>query len=123
MNVATPQTKTERRSWSNRVRDVLSVPEVGVLIPLLAFALIFYAINPVFLSPDNITTMLRAMSFVGVIAVGQTLLMISGRVRSFGGRHGGAGGNHLQLCNGEIAACRSPSRCWPGWAWARWWGW
>ena len=78
MNVATPQTKTERRSWSNRVRDVLSVPEVGVLIPLLAFALIFYAINPVFLSPDNITTMLRAMSFVGVIAIGQTLLMISG---------------------------------------------
>ena len=123
MNVATPQTKTERRSWSNRVRDVLSVPEVGVLIPLLAFALIFYAINPVFLSPDNITTMLRAMSFVGVIAVGQTLADDLGRVRSFGGLHGGAGGHHLQLCHGEIAAADPRLRCWPGWEWARWSGW
>ena len=76
---AAKQPKTAgTRQATNLIRRLFAVPEVGVLIPLLAFALIFYAINPVFLSPDNITTMLRAMSFIGVIAVGQTLLMISG---------------------------------------------
>jgi hypothetical protein len=32
-NIITPETRTNRRSWSNRVRDVWSVPEVGVLFP------------------------------------------------------------------------------------------
>lgn len=72
-----PKTGSMRQA-TNLFRRLFAVPEVGVIIPLLAFVIIFYAINPVFLSPDNITTMLRAMSFVGVIAIGQTLLMISG---------------------------------------------
>jgi ribose transport system permease protein len=59
-------------------RRLFAIPELGVLIPLLGFIAIFYAINPVFLSNANITTMLRAMSFIGVIAMGQTFLMISG---------------------------------------------
>jgi ribose transport system permease protein len=60
------------------MRRLLGIPEVGVLIPLLVFVLIFYLVNPVFLSPISLTTMLRTMSFIGVIAIGQTLLLISG---------------------------------------------
>lgn len=67
-----------RRSFQYFVRRVLAVPEVGVFIPLVGFVLIFYALNPVFLSRDFVTTMLRTMSFTGIIALGQTLLMISG---------------------------------------------
>jgi ribose transport system permease protein len=59
-------------------RRIFAVPEVGVLIPLLLFILLFYALNPVFLAPKNVANMLRALSFVGVIALGQTFLMISG---------------------------------------------
>jgi ribose transport system permease protein len=59
-------------------RRIFAVPEIGVLIPFLGFVLIFYFINPAFLSPASVTTMLRAMSFVGVIAIGQTFLLISG---------------------------------------------
>jgi ribose transport system permease protein len=59
-------------------RRLLGIPEVGVLIPLLGFVLIFNLVNPVFLSPASVTTMLRSMSFIGVIALGQTLLLISG---------------------------------------------
>ena len=59
-------------------RRLLGIPEVGVLIPLLGFILIFYLVNPVFLTPASVTTMLRSMSFIGVIALGQTLLLISG---------------------------------------------
>jgi len=59
-------------------RRLFAIPEVGVLIPLLGFILIFYLMKPNFLSGDNIATMLRAMSFIGVIAMGQALLLISG---------------------------------------------
>ena len=50
----------------------------GVLIPLLLFIAFFYVLNPVFLTPKSMATMLRALSFVGIIALGQTFLMISG---------------------------------------------
>ena len=66
------------RTAGNFFRRIFAVPEVGVLIPLIGFILLFYFINPVFLKPDNIAAMVRAMSFIGVIAMGQTFLMISG---------------------------------------------
>jgi ribose transport system permease protein len=78
---AVPESSSKSTSASgakNLFRRLLGIPEVGVLVPLLGFVLIFYIINPVFLSPISITTMLRSMSFIGVIALGQTLLMISG---------------------------------------------
>jgi ribose transport system permease protein len=59
-------------------RQIIAVPEVGVLIPLIGFILLFYYLNPIFLSPNNIATMLRAMSFTGVIALGMVFLMVSG---------------------------------------------
>jgi ribose transport system permease protein len=63
---------------SDIFRRIFAIPEVGVIIPLIGFILIFYSINPIFLSPKNVASMLRAMSFVGVIALGQTFLMVSG---------------------------------------------
>ena len=66
------------RTAGSFFRRLLAIPEVGVLVPLLGFTLIFYFLNPVFLSLAFVTTMLRTMSFIGIIALGQTLLMISG---------------------------------------------
>ncbi len=80
-SLAKPETTTQpqvNRATSNFFRRVFAVPEVGVLIPLIGFIVIFYLINPAFLNPDNIAAMVRAMSFIGVIALGQTFLMISG---------------------------------------------
>jgi ribose transport system permease protein len=74
---AAPQ-QTAQQSTGNVVRRVLAVPEVGVLIPLIGFIIIFYLINPGFLNSENIATMVRNMAFIGVIALGQTFLMISG---------------------------------------------
>jgi ribose transport system permease protein len=65
-------------STSNFIRRLLAIQEVGVLLPLVGFVVVFYLINPTFLKPDNIAAMLRAMSFIGVIAMGQTFLLISG---------------------------------------------
>jgi ribose transport system permease protein len=78
---AEPETTSESqiiRTAGNLFRRAFAIPEVGVFLPLLGFILIFYLINPGFLNPDNMAAMVRAMSFIGVAALGQTLLLISG---------------------------------------------
>lgn len=75
------ETSVEMKTSAKRgnfFRRLISVPEVGVIFPLLGFVILFYSLNPIFLSPNNISTMLRAMSFVGIIALGQVFLMVSG---------------------------------------------
>jgi ribose transport system permease protein len=73
-------------------RRVLAIPEVGVLVPLLGFILLFYSINPGFLKPDNIAAMVRALSFIGVVAMGETFLLISGAFDLSVGAVAGLGG-------------------------------
>ncbi len=67
-----PRTKLWRR--------ILAIPEVGILIPLLLLTGIFYVLQPALLSPGSVGAMLRGMSFVGLVAVGMTLLMIAGEI-------------------------------------------
>jgi len=50
----------------------------GIFILLLALIGFFYIANPVFLSTTNISTMLRAISYSGIVAVGMALCLISG---------------------------------------------
>jgi ribose/xylose/arabinose/galactoside ABC-type transport system permease subunit len=52
------------------------VPLGGLII---AATLVFSAINPVFFSVENAQTIFRAVAFVGIIAVGMTFLLISGK--------------------------------------------
>ena len=73
-STASPEAKN-RPTVGVVLRQLLGIPEVGVLIPLLLFIAIFYLINPSFLSMISVTTMLRTMSFIGIIAIGQTLLL------------------------------------------------
>jgi ribose transport system permease protein len=57
---------------------VFASSEAGIVIAVLALVGIFYLINPAFLNDSNIRAMLGAMSFVGIIGVGQTLLLVAG---------------------------------------------
>ncbi|MCX5494065.1 ABC transporter permease [Kaistia dalseonensis] len=64
--------------FGNRMRGLLSVSELGVFVAVVAISLIFYAIAPAFLSAQNIRAIINFVSFVGIIAIGQTILMIGG---------------------------------------------
>lgn len=64
--------KTLRKLWA--------VPELGVLVPLVICTLLFYGMSHSFLGYNSVASMLRAMAFVGIIAVGQTWLMIAGEI-------------------------------------------
>ena len=70
----------ETRAAPSLVRRLLAIPEVGILIPLIVLVLFFYVRQPTFLDRENITTILRFMAFVGIIAIGETLLIIVGEI-------------------------------------------
>jgi ribose transport system permease protein len=61
-------------------RRVVSIPEMGVVIPLIVFIVFFAALNPVMLNRVNLTVILRTIAFTGVVAVGMSFLIISGEI-------------------------------------------
>jgi len=56
----------------------IAVSEAGILLSLVALVLAFWLINDAFTSSANIRAMAIGMSYVGIIAVGQTLLLVGG---------------------------------------------
>jgi ribose transport system permease protein len=55
-------------------------PAAGIFLVLLALLIFFQAANPIFLSGVNVATMLRALSYSGLIAIGMALCLISGMI-------------------------------------------
>lgn len=60
------------------IRRLVAKPEFGPLILLIAELLVFWSINPEFLSPLNISNTLTFTVELGLIALAMTLLMTSG---------------------------------------------
>lgn len=52
--------------------------EVGVIAALVLLTLVFWLMEPAFLSQRNVRAILAVVSFVGIIAIGQTILMVAG---------------------------------------------
>lgn len=61
-------------------RRILAVQEVGILIPMIVLIVVFQVLNTGFLSEANIFSMLKTMAFYGIVAVGETLIIISGDI-------------------------------------------
>jgi len=80
MNDATPMTTPARDAPSLRARllSFITVGEVGVIAALLLIVALFYVLEPAFLSERNVRAILNVVSFVGIIAIGQTILLVAG---------------------------------------------
>jgi ribose transport system permease protein len=66
------------RSFLDRTTRLIAVGEVGVLLALILIVAFFFALEPAFLSARNVRAILRVVSFVGIIAIGQTMLLVCG---------------------------------------------
>jgi ribose transport system permease protein len=64
--------------FRDRLVRVLAIGEVGVLAALVLIIAFFYVLEPAFLSDRNIRAILTVVSFVGIIAIGQTVLLVCG---------------------------------------------
>ena len=102
------RSKSSGRAAGNYIRRLFAVPELGVLVPLILFIVVFYMINSTFLSSGNLAAMARAMSFIGVIAMGQTFLLISG---AFDLSVGSVAGLSAIICSAAMVRYE-----WPIWA-------
>lgn len=80
MNSAAPATiePSTAPSLRNRVIAFIAIGEVGVIAALLLLVAFFYFMQPAFLSERNIRAILNVVSFVGIIAIGQTILLVAG---------------------------------------------
>lgn len=68
----------ETRSWRSRAIGLVAIGEVGVIAALIVLVALFYVLQPAFLSDRNIRAILQVVSFVGIIAIGQTMLLVTG---------------------------------------------
>jgi ribose transport system permease protein len=61
-------------------RKYLQIREVNVLLALVFIIIIMSAASPYFLRQDNIFNVLRGMSTIGIMAIGQTMIIITGGI-------------------------------------------
>jgi ribose transport system permease protein len=61
-----------------RARAFLSATELKRVLVLVVIVAVFTYMNPAFLRPGSLYAIVQAMAFVGIVAVGQTLLIIAG---------------------------------------------
>src|SRR5258707_6837156 len=64
--------------FRERLVRLFAVGEVGVLAALILNALFFYLLEAAFLSDRNVRAILTVVSFIGIIAIGQTILLVGG---------------------------------------------
>ena len=57
-----------------RLRDLALVPAI------IAIAVVGYAVNPVFLSSDNLINILQTMSEIALLVLAQTLVLVAGKM-------------------------------------------
>lgn len=62
----------------NTFKRILSFKQFGVILAALLLILIFGIMKPVFISGYNFSAILRYVGFIGIAAIGESLVMISG---------------------------------------------
>ncbi len=74
--------KRAEMAWGDKfltfVSRMVKVREFSVVFALLMLCLVIGLLNPYFLQRQNIFNVLRAMSTIGIMAIGQTLIIIAG---------------------------------------------
>jgi ribose transport system permease protein len=78
---ATPRPRgSERAGGGSFIRRLLQTREFGVFLALVALLVIMRFLTPYFWKADNIFNVLRGMSTIGIMAIGQTMIIITGGI-------------------------------------------
>jgi ribose transport system permease protein len=71
---------TERSGSRSSFRRLLQTREFGVFLALVALLILMRFLTPYFWKADNIFNVLRGMSTIGIMAIGQTMIIITGGI-------------------------------------------
>lgn len=66
-----------RAAAGGAVRSLFSRREIGIAVPLLLILVVVAVVNPVFYNADNLINVLRQSSFVFIIAVAMTFVLVA----------------------------------------------
>lgn len=83
MSQATPQATTTREkafTAPSLLRRVIRTREIGVFAALLVLGLVMSYASPYFLKTQNLFNVLRGMSTIGIMAIGMTMVIVSGGI-------------------------------------------
>lgn len=73
-------TTTGRLDGRTLIRNLLARREAGLIIALILAAVLFAWTAPNFMTGDNIINILRQASFIGIIALGMTLVIVAAEI-------------------------------------------
>ena len=62
------------------LRRIMSSSNFGILIALIVMVIVFTILKPSYFSKNNILNIFVACSIVGLVAIGETFLMIAGQI-------------------------------------------
>jgi ribose transport system permease protein len=77
LTTAPPVAATKRRA---ALSEILRRKEVSVLVALVVLCVVITALSPFFLRMSNIFNVLRQFSLIGILAVGEALVIITGGI-------------------------------------------
>src|SRR5512134_1535011 len=78
---ATPRPRgAEREGGGSFIRRLLQTREFGVFLALVGLLVLMRFLTPYFWKADNIFNVLRGMSTIGIMAIGQTMIIITGGI-------------------------------------------
>jgi ribose transport system permease protein len=83
MSQATQQATTSPEKTSGKpslLRRIFRTREIGVLAALLVLCVVMSFASPYFLKPQNLFNVLRGMSTIGIMAIGMTMVIVSGGI-------------------------------------------
>jgi ribose/xylose/arabinose/galactoside ABC-type transport system permease subunit len=63
-----------------KLGSLLPKQNLAVIVTLVLICLLTSILNPVFITPTNVVNVLRQIAFLGIVASGMTMLMISGGI-------------------------------------------
>jgi ribose transport system permease protein len=66
--------------FMNSIKRVLQIREIGVLLALIALLIAMRFLSPYFWKPTNIFNVMRGMSTIGIMAIGQTMIIVTGGI-------------------------------------------
>lgn len=66
------------RRVSKTLKNIMSISEVGIFIIFIVLVVIITVIKPQFIGIKNIQAIVRGLSFLGIVVIGETLVLLTG---------------------------------------------
>lgn len=76
----TTEKTTPKKGIRSFLKKIVDAPEFTVIVPFAILVIIAFCLNPIFLKPANLASIARFMSIWGLLAVGETFILLTGEI-------------------------------------------